>query len=527
MSIQSPILKTVPNYILISPPLSNFFSKLVEDVKLLESGSKNSDSDDIFKLLLDLEYYVIISKLLNMGVQPLDQKLKINCFKSVDRLGGFSYDLTGNINHDADYVTYSSILAKKIVQSSAPLRTNDLKNILFVISGLGAGGAERQFTNIFNFLKANYKDVNVYGLVINLDSKEGSQFYLTKFTDSAKPFIFSGSSFKTSKNECLGLADYFPKTSRKTNINIVANAIDFYQIDLMVSFLEDTSITCGLVSALLGVPVITRFGSMPNILGRNPTFSQLKSLVIRFSMIESMSHKLIAWGANSRKCLANYQRVINSPSHFVYLPNILDFNISKSIEFKNRELETVARKMPIIISVMRLTEEKRPHIFIEIAKKLSKKNVHFLLIGDGILSNIVEDFITTMSPSNFTWIPNTEFVPYFLKLASIYVMTSRVEGTPNAVMEATLCGLPVVVGNVGGVSEIYRDGHSASVVHDVNNIDQYINKIIHLIDNPCLRSSFVQESQVAIAKRYNGVGFFNAVSLAFERICRLSNDCVQ
>ena len=48
-------------------------------------------------------------------------------------------------------------------------------------------------------------------------------------------------------------------------------------------------------------------------------------------------------------------------------------------------------------------------------------------------------------------------VPFFFNAASVYVLTSDYEGSPNAVKEALACNTPVVTTNIGNVKEMLED----------------------------------------------------------------------
>lgn len=60
----------------------------------------------------------------------------------------------------------------------------------------------------------------------------------------------------------------------------------------------------------------------------------------------------------------------------------------------------------------------------------------------------------------------------------LFLYTSWFDGMPNALLEAISLGLPVVASNVGGISEIIKNGKTGLLVDDIFNEDEYLEKLI-------------------------------------------------
>ena len=61
-----------------------------------------------------------------------------------------------------------------------------------------------------------------------------------------------------------------------------------------------------------------------------------------------------------------------------------------------------------------------------------------------------------------------EEIPLWMNACDVLCLPSRNEGTPNIVLEALACGLPVVASRVGGVPEIVRRGENGLLVEPRN-----------------------------------------------------------
>ena len=63
--------------------------------------------------------------------------------------------------------------------------------------------------------------------------------------------------------------------------------------------------------------------------------------------------------------------------------------------------------------------------------------------------------------------PHAEAIAQLTRM-NVYVQCSAFEGMPNALLEAAATGVPIVATSVGGVKEIFTDGHDALLVPHAN-----------------------------------------------------------
>ncbi len=71
-------------------------------------------------------------------------------------------------------------------------------------------------------------------------------------------------------------------------------------------------------------------------------------------------------------------------------------------------------------------------------------------------------------------------VPTYLNATDIYVQSSRYEGLPLALMEATSVGLPIVASDVGGIPEVAQENRNAILVpaEDSKELAKALDKLI-------------------------------------------------
>lgn len=120
------------------------------------------------------------------------------------------------------------------------------------------------------------------------------------------------------------------------------------------------------------------------------------------------------------------------------------------------------RSRPVILSVARLTEQKNPAALVDAFATLRQRgedrNAVLQLAGDGPLRAGVQAQITRLGlDDSVTLLGTRSDVRALLASADVFVLSSRWEGLPLAVLEAGAAGLPVVAPPTGGLPWLLDD----------------------------------------------------------------------
>lgn len=123
----------------------------------------------------------------------------------------------------------------------------------------------------------------------------------------------------------------------------------------------------------------------------------------------------------------------------------------------------------ICTCVGRLVKVKGHDIFIEAVKKISETDseTHFLIVGEGDFRKYLELKIQDLHlEKRITLVghQDRDTVYAILKSSDIFVMPSRYEGTPIALLEAAALGIPIVSTHVGGIPELVTNDVHAILV---------------------------------------------------------------
>ena len=115
-----------------------------------------------------------------------------------------------------------------------------------------------------------------------------------------------------------------------------------------------------------------------------------------------------------------------------------------------------------------ISYRKGQDIIIEALSNLTteeRKRLHVTFVGDGHIRRELENECRKNGlENNVSFVGARNDVDNFLVASDIFILTSRDEGFPMAILEAERAGLPVISTNVAGIPEMIIDGQTGLII---------------------------------------------------------------
>ncbi|MBX3464990.1 MAG: asparagine synthase (glutamine-hydrolyzing) [Planctomycetes bacterium] len=382
------------------------------------------------------------------------------------------------------------------VAAEAEPRSPDLgpgSRIALVIGALHPGGTERQLCNLAVELDRRGHRVTLLTLT-GLDGSaghyrgllQGSGVELRAADRPAPAFRFGDA---TAEARRLRLLAGLPAGPRDEVWRLFTHFAAL-RPEVVHCCLDGPNVSGGVAGLLADVPCLAL-----GVRSLNPTHypQQLRPWFQRHYRILARSPRVRLF-ANSAACAADYAAWLGEDPGFRLVRNGLDVRaLGSAGEAEQRAFRAefgIPLQAPLVAGLLRLSEEKRPLVFVRAiaAARRQVPGLHAVLAGIGPLQRDVERLAQQLRLDGCLHLVGRRHdVATIHTAADVTLLTSRIEGTPNALLEAMWFRRPVVATRAGGCVEIVTEGVDG-LLADVDDADGLGAAVAALLQDPQRRA---------------------------------------
>jgi glycosyltransferase involved in cell wall biosynthesis len=127
----------------------------------------------------------------------------------------------------------------------------------------------------------------------------------------------------------------------------------------------------------------------------------------------------------------------------------------------------------------RLSEEKAPLAFVELAQLLPGSDFQFVMTGAGPMEQAVRRCAVRLAQNSFTFLGVVDDIRSHLASLDVLVLPSVLDGRPVVVLEALALGVAVIASRVGGLPALVHDDENGFLVEpgDTREIADHLQRL--------------------------------------------------
>ena len=373
-------------------------------------------------------------------------------------------------------------------------------SIVMIIGGLGAGGAERQLLNTARGLRALCADPQrppfnrITVVAESCRSRKHGGFFRPQLRLAGVPVVeyeelplFGGRFASSAVRPIAGALRYLPLPMLRSVLKL-SDALRLWRPEVVQIWQEPTVFEAALAALLARVPrIILCLRSVPAI--DRPERYRCEYPLVFNALLAARGVEL---SCNSRYAAGRYSQWLGiDPARITIIPNGVarlpaDGDKTSDALFQEFDARTGHSRLTVGV-VMRMDENKRPLLWVAAAASLLEQmpTARFILVGDGRLRRQTMKWVEQHGIADrFLFVGLSRNVGFWLSKMDIFMLLSKHEGLPNAVIEAQLAGVPVVMTPAAGAPEAVIAGVTGIVTEPNPSAEDIAATVMKLVNEP-------------------------------------------
>ncbi|MDE6734269.1 MAG: glycosyltransferase [Desulfovibrio sp.] len=396
------------------------------------------------------------------------------------------------------------------------------------ISSFGPGGAERQIVNLARELAGRGIRVAL------LHEREGAHdaCYLDAIRERGVELVpllspeFLKAGLALSRRHAEFFANIPAPHAPRMRILFLAGAFSALRPDIVHSYLDVPNCAGGCAAVLAGVPA--HLASFRNVDPATAQFAWAEETWPLYRYL--IRHGRSSFEANSRQGAECYARWLDLPPESVaYCPNGLDpevyLNAVPQRPGALRESLDIPPSAPLLLTLCRFSPEKAPETMLDIFARVRARHpdARYAIAGAGMTGDgEMGAMVRARALDGAVHLLGVRSdVAALLSCADVFLLPSRFEGFPNAVMEAMAVGLPVVGSNVGGMPDLVRHGVDG-FLHEAKDAAGMAESVSQLLDDAEARGCLGENARQRVLDEFSLKKLGDRVIARYEELLAIA-----
>jgi glycosyltransferase involved in cell wall biosynthesis len=346
-----------------------------------------------------------------------------------------------------------------------PARFDTGGPVVLVVDDLGPGGAQRQLAlTAFGLKAAGLVDVRVLCRSPFSVSPQGGGFFRAEIERA-------GIVVEILRTSTGGVPACHPRLVEALGAPLARDTTAMSELfrdwrpSVVHAFLDWPNVAAGLAACIVGVPRIVLSGrnlSPPNL--------GLEHGALRPVYRRLLAHPHVTLVNNSAAGAGDYAKWLGiAPERIGVLRNGFRAPEREALPEPraSRGRLGLPEDGPLVGGIFRHAAEKDPELWLSVASNIRARRpeVRFVVFGDGPAVLRSERHLRMLGLGGSVILrPAHHPIAEVFDSIDVLLSTSRVEGTPNVLIEAQWHGVPVVATAVGGVPETIEDGVTGRLI---------------------------------------------------------------
>ena len=284
------------------------------------------------------------------------------------------------------------------------------------------------------------------------------------------------------------------------------------RIDLVLTNTEKEVISGGIAAKTCGIPNIRRNGNEADF-NRKIRVRLHQKFLVNTNIVPCR---------NIIKQIKEKTPWINT-NGFVVIYNGKPIQKHSKIQISEKKRNWGLKNNDFVIGVIsQLTKDKNNDAVIEIFAKIltSHPKYKLVIVGEGKYKQELIDKTKKLEIEKNVCFTGFDDNPRLAASAfDISISNSNIEGFPNTVVEYLSVGCATIATNVGGVSEIIKNGTNGILI-EPNNSKMLYDNVIKLIEDKNLRSRLARNALKTVKEKFNESIMVDEVERVFRIVSK-------